>query len=80
MGIIIVKGEANTMLEKTALGLIQIKELCPYCNESNEFIIDPSLENQEYTEDCQICCQPIKFTVSFDVNQQFSLSVQQEND
>ena len=28
------------------------------------FEIDPSIENQEYVEDCQICCNPILVRVS----------------
>ena len=28
------------------------------------FEIDPSIENQEYVEDCQICCNPILIRVS----------------
>jgi hypothetical protein len=31
---------------------------CPYCGESNEIAIDPgSGSDQEYTEDCQVCCR-----------------------
>lgn len=32
---------------------------CAYCGESNEALIDPSGgSEQEYTEDCAICCRP----------------------
>ena len=37
---------------------------CPYCWEMRYFEIDPSVENQEYVEDCQICCNPILIRVS----------------
>ena len=36
---------------------------CPYCNESITVLIDPSVELQYYTEDCQVCCHPIVFSV-----------------
>ncbi len=39
---------------------------CPYCGENFETQIDCSIESQQYIEDCYICCQPIKFTVSAD--------------
>ena len=41
---------------------------CPYCWEMQYFEIDPSVENQEYVEDCQICCNPIliRVLVGFD--------------
>lgn len=31
---------------------------CPYCGEVNEISLDPgSGVDQEYTEDCQVCCR-----------------------
>ena len=32
---------------------------CPYCGEPIEIMVDPSIERQEYVEDCQVCCKPI---------------------
>ncbi len=32
---------------------------CPYCGEANEIALDPgSGSDQEYVEDCQVCCRP----------------------
>lgn len=32
---------------------------CPYCGETNEVTLDPgSGSDQEYVEDCQVCCRP----------------------
>jgi len=39
---------------------------CPYCWEMLEISIDPSVPEQEYVEDCQVCCNPILLTVSID--------------
>ena len=36
---------------------------CPYCGESIELVIDTSLEQQQYIEDCQVCCRPITVNV-----------------
>ena len=36
---------------------------CPYCGESFETTIDLSSGATNYIEDCQVCCQPIEFTV-----------------
>ncbi|AOE49496.1 CPXCG motif-containing cysteine-rich protein [Kangiella sediminilitoris] len=36
---------------------------CPYCGEPQTVLIDPSIEQQQYIEDCQICCRPIEFDV-----------------
>ena len=38
--------------------------VCPYCCEQLEVLIDPTDLNQEYIEDCQVCCQPITFVVT----------------
>ena len=37
---------------------------CPYCWEMQYFEIDPSIAEQEYVEDCQICCHPILIRVT----------------
>ena len=37
---------------------------CPYCWESIYFEIDLSEPNQEYVEDCQVCCNPILLRIS----------------
>jgi Cysteine-rich CPXCG len=39
---------------------------CPYCGETIEILVDPSVENQTYIEDCQVCCRPINLTVTID--------------
>ena len=32
---------------------------CPYCNETVEIALDPGGgAEQEYVEDCEVCCQP----------------------
>jgi hypothetical protein len=39
---------------------------CPYCGESFETRLDLSAGSASYTEDCQVCCQPIEFAVQVD--------------
>lgn len=39
---------------------------CPYCGESIELLIDCSIMQQRYIEDCQVCCRPINVNVSID--------------
>ena len=36
---------------------------CPYCGESIEVIVDPSVDEQRYIEDCSVCCRPIEMDV-----------------
>ena len=37
--------------------------LCPYCGESFETVVDVSGGSTRYIEDCQVCCQPIEFSL-----------------
>ncbi|MBW0148917.1 CPXCG motif-containing cysteine-rich protein [Marinobacter arenosus] len=39
---------------------------CPYCWETLDVSVDPSVPEQEYVEDCQVCCRPILIHVTFD--------------
>ncbi|HKK71181.1 MAG TPA: CPXCG motif-containing cysteine-rich protein [Candidatus Krumholzibacteria bacterium] len=32
---------------------------CPYCWETIVFVLDLSVDEQEYVEDCEVCCRPI---------------------
>lgn len=41
---------------------------CPYCGESISVLIDSSVPQQEYIEDCQVCCCPITFKVFVDAD------------
>ncbi|TDJ67149.1 MAG: CPXCG motif-containing cysteine-rich protein [Proteobacteria bacterium] len=35
---------------------------CPYCGQSISVIVDLSVSQQRYVEDCEICCQPIELS------------------
>lgn len=39
---------------------------CPYCWEQIEIMVDCSVEQQQYTEDCEVCCRPIVMDISVD--------------
>ncbi len=34
--------------------------ICPHCGESISILLDLSVPNQEYIEDCEVCCRPIE--------------------
>ena len=36
---------------------------CPYCGETITVLVDDSLPEQQYVEDCQVCCRPIVVSV-----------------
>ncbi|MDH5426099.1 MAG: CPXCG motif-containing cysteine-rich protein [Gammaproteobacteria bacterium] len=53
---------------------------CPYCGESIDVLIDCSVADQQYIEDCQVCCRPINFSVRVDDTAGFTLQVYHENE
>ena len=38
---------------------------CPYCWEQISMLLDPSIAEQKYIEDCEICCNPIEVNAGF---------------
>ncbi|MBJ88396.1 MAG: CPXCG motif-containing cysteine-rich protein [Woeseia sp.] len=47
---------------------------CPFCDERISIIIDPSIERQNYIEDCEVCCQPIEISCSVNSADSIDLS------
>lgn len=41
---------------------------CPYCGETITLAIDDSAGDQQYVEDCHVCCKPIEVSVELDGN------------
>ena len=33
---------------------------CPYCWQKISMVLDLSVKEQEYIEDCEVCCQPVQ--------------------
>ena len=52
---------------------------CPYCGEAVEALLDLSGGDQQYIEDCPVCCRPIQFDLQTD-GQHWSLQVRREDD
>jgi hypothetical protein len=53
---------------------------CPYCGETIEILLDPSLPEQSYIEDCQVCCRPITLHVSVDADGVAQVTARAENE
>lgn len=39
--------------------------ICPYCWSEISMLLDPSVEEQQYVEDCENCCNPIAIELKF---------------
>jgi len=46
--------------------LIEQTICCPFCAESVSILLDLSVRNQSYIEDCQVCCRPMQ--ISFETS------------
>ena len=46
--------------------LLGVRVQCPYCWERFELLVDASVEQQEYVEDCPVCCCPNVIHVEFE--------------
>ena len=53
---------------------------CPYCGEAIPVLADPSVPEQEYVEDCQVCCQPILLRVTITDEGEARIDPRREND
>lgn len=42
---------------------------CPYCWETISMLLDSSVTQQTYIEDCEVCCNPIEVTPTFSNNE-----------
>jgi len=38
---------------------------CPYCWQDVSMLLDNSILKQSYIEDCEVCCNPIQITLTF---------------
>ena len=53
---------------------------CPYCAEQIDILVDGSLPEQEYVEDCQVCCRPILLSVMIDADGDVAVVARSENE
>jgi uncharacterized Zn finger protein len=53
--------------------LEEISVSCPYCGERFETTVDLSAGDQNYIEDCYVCCRPIQFDIKTDDNKLMSV-------
>lgn len=49
-----------------SLNTEECKKHCPYCGQLIHLIIETFEETQRYTEDCEVCCQPMVVEVFSD--------------
>jgi len=50
---------------------------CPYCWETITMLLDLTVADQSYVEDCEVCCNPISLSFSADRGEIVEFDAQQ---
>ena len=54
--------------------------ICPYCWQSISMLLDLSVDEQTYVEDCEVCCRPIVVHYAVDDEEVAVFDVQREGE
>ncbi len=52
---------------------------CPYCWEFFEILVDCSVADQRYIEDCEVCCRPIGLEVTVTISGEILVTARDED-
>lgn len=61
-------------------GLHEVPVECPYCGEPISLLVDGSVPQQSYLEDCQVCCQPMLIRAEVSDDGRCRVEVRREED
>ncbi len=61
-------------------GIEDVDIACPYCGETITILVDCSAGNQNYIEDCRICCQPMRLVITLDATGTPTVMAAREDD
>jgi len=53
---------------------------CPYCGERVTVLLDVTAAGDEYVEDCEVCCQPMRIRFSLLPDGSATVTATREND
>lgn len=60
-----------------------LKELeieCPWCWQAISLLLDCSAGDQSYSEDCEVCCQPMMIKLKLVISGEIELAVSREGE
>jgi hypothetical protein len=52
---------------------------CPFCWETLIILVDLSVPEQDYIEDCQVCCQPMRIRYSSEAGELLNIEATQDS-
>ena len=50
--------------------------MCPFCGQVFELMVDTSVEHQQFTTDCEVCCRPFRVFAECEPGEILSLDAQ----
>lgn len=50
--------------EHATFGVSEVAIECPFCWETVTVLVDRSVAEQRYVEDCEVCCRPMDLSVA----------------
>ncbi len=53
---------------------------CPYCGEGISILIDDSASEQDYYEDCPVCCRPIRVQLLATIDGECELQIKRDDE
>ena len=59
--------------------VLEVDIHCPYCDERITVLVDGSVSEQTYVEDCKVCCRPILLDVAVGTNGHAAVHATPEN-
>ena len=59
--------------------LQEISIHCPYCGEPVSVLADGSIAEQQYIEDCEVCCRPMSLSISASPQGEITVLAQHED-
>lgn len=60
--------------------ILEVRVRCPYCWENFTLLVDGSVDDQEYIEDCEVCCRPIEFSIAIDDDDQARVEARSQSE
>jgi len=71
---------AGCFIEESPVVVEEFTIGCPYCGEMIDMLVESSVEEQEYYEDCSVCCCPILCKQAMDEHNKLTLIVKKDDE
>lgn len=63
-----------------SFGTTLVGSSCPYCGEPVQLVVDEGADEQDYIEDCQVCCRPMLVSARLETDGSMSIQLRSEDE